>query len=113
MHAVASGGGCVAVSFGGAGCVADDGEFEAVGPGGAVGALVFKGGFGCHVPVPAAEVAGVLSDDGGDGGDEEFSSALTRVHASVVGGCGEFGCCHGVPHSRMVVSAAVDCCRWV
>ena len=113
VDAVASGGGCVAVPFGGAGCVADDGEFEAVGSGGAVGALVFEGGFGGHVPVPAAEVVGVLPDDGGDGGDEEFSSAFAGVHASVVGGCGEFGCCHGVPHSRVVVSAAVDCCRWV
>ena len=54
----------------------------------------------------SAEVAGVLPDDGGDGGDEGFSSADARVHASVVGGCGEFGCCHGVPHSRVVVSAA-------
>ena len=91
VHAVASGGGCVAVSFGGVGGVADNGELEAVGSGGAVGALVFECGLGGHVSVPAAQVGGVLADDGSNGGHEQFSPALAGVHSSVVGGGCEFG----------------------
>ena len=76
VHAVASCSCGVAVSFGGASRVADNGELEAVRSGGAVGALVFECGFGGHVSVPAAQVGGVLPDDGGDGGHEQFSPRL-------------------------------------